>query len=97
MKIDIIFPIFMCVVFLSGGIYAVITFNNFIESRDQANCLYVTLSVSNYIVRDINRMDEHKQLCTDSNCTRYFQDKIDIKSAYLNKFLEDANCVEGEK
>ncbi len=81
------------VLIVSLGIYGSIKIaNGFQDSQNEYLCARLKLSVLSGSLEDINRMEEIKRLCSDENCTDYFENKIKNRQIMINDTLEGKHC-----
>ncbi len=62
-----------------------IAMNNYTEARSNFYCNYLKLNVANNIIDDIERQQEHKDLCTTEECKISFDERVNKSFETLNK------------
>lgn len=93
MKQDFMFILFAVLVVGVMGYLGYTAFqisDNYIESSCKLGLLKAGLS----IFEDIERLEEHKLLCSDSECKLEIQDKISRKEESLKSLVESDFCEE---
>lgn len=86
--------IFLMTVMIIGAGYGVYTTYQIQDNWMESACHLGLLKAGLSIYEDIERLEEHKLLCSNLGCEVGIQDKINKKQASLKRLAEGTLCEE---
>lgn len=82
----------VAIIILSLGISAILGFQKLGKAHLKSSCALSKLQSLVNIGEDITQAEDSQQLCSNLNCTKHFQEKIDRKKKSLDVFQNEFDC-----
>lgn len=92
--IESIFVVLVFIVFISGFAYFLLTVQQLQKDQLKLSCGFGKLKVISNILGEIEDATAHQQLCSNQNCTDYFQGVVDKKTDFIKQIAEGDYCEE---
>lgn len=83
-----IFLLFLVLCAGSLAFYGMITMQKSFDAYEEFACNSAKIEVTLGILKDIERIQEHQQLCNDNECTVFMENRIKEKTEAIDQISE---------